>query len=250
MIKSKKLLKYGSIKHGFFNRQGGVSKGIYKSLNCGKGSKDDKKKINININRVSKKIGFKKNNLILLNQTHSNKIYFIKSIPKRKLSGDGMITIKKKIALGILTADCAPVFIFDPTTNLIGAAHAGWRGAYNKIIIKIVKNFSKNGCDLKKLVGVIGPCIGRDSYEVKNDFKTKFLKQNKSNLRYFKIIRKKIYFDLADFIKGQMINCGLKNVEIIKKDTFIKKNNFFSSRSSLKNHENDYGRNLSVIMIK
>ena len=132
MIKSKKLKKFNNIKHGFFNNKGGVSSGIYKSLNCGIGSDDNKKDVLKNLKIVSEKIDIKKK-LILLNQLHSNKIYFVNKIPKKKLSGDGLISNARNIAIGILTADCAPIFFFDPKKNIIGAAHAGWKGAYKNI---------------------------------------------------------------------------------------------------------------------
>ena len=138
MIQSKLIKKYNNISHGFFNKLGGFSKGIYKSLNCGIGSKDIKKHVNANINKVCKKIGCSKNHLILLNQIHSNKVHIINKLPKNKLYGDAMITNKKKIALGILTADCAPIFIYDPDNNFIGAVHVGWKGAYKKIIQKMI----------------------------------------------------------------------------------------------------------------
>tara|TARA_Y100001970_G_scaffold111075_1_gene138656 strand:- start:316 stop:1068 length:753 start_codon:yes stop_codon:yes gene_type:complete len=250
MIKSNHLLKYKFIKHSFFNRNGGVSKGIYRSLNCGPGSKDKKKNINRNLNIVAKKIGCKKNKIILLNQIHSNKFYFIKNKPNKKLKGDGLITNKKKLALGILTADCAPVIIIDPEKKIISNTHVGWRGAYKKIISKVVNSFIKKGSNPNKLVAVIGPCIGKNNYEVKNDFKKKFLKKDNLNIKFFKNLNKKIYFNLSAYIRSEMVSLGVKSIEIINKDTFPKKNNFFSSRNSLKNHENDYGRNLSIIMIK
>ena len=114
MTVSKILKKNKNIVHYFFGMKGGVSSGQYRSLNCGPGSKDKKKNINRNLNIVAKKIGCKKNKIILLNQIHSNKFYFIKNKPNKKLKGDGLITNKKKLALGILTADCAPVIIIDP----------------------------------------------------------------------------------------------------------------------------------------
>ena len=119
MIKSKKLKEFKNIKHGFFNSLGGVSSGQYKSLNCGIGSKD--KKINVikNLEITSKKISIKKNKLVLLRQIHSNKIYFIKKIPKKKLIGDGVITNSKNIAFGILTADCAPILFYDSKKILL-----------------------------------------------------------------------------------------------------------------------------------
>ena len=250
LIKSKKLIKYKLIAHGFFNRKGGVSKGIYKSLNCGLGSNDKLKNINKNLTIVSNKIGCKKKNLILLKQNHSSKFHVINNPPKKKIMGDGLITRKKEIALCILAADCAPVFIFDPINKIISAAHVGWKGAYKKILIKMIKKFIKFGSIKSNILIAIGPCIAQRSYEVKTDFRKKFLNQDKKYTKYFKKVKKIMYFNLGDFIKGQLVDFGVKNIDVIKKDTYNKKNNFFSSRSSLKNRENDYGRNISVIMIK
>ncbi len=249
MIKSKKLKKFNNIKHGFFNNKGGVSSGIYKSLNCGIGSDDNKKDVLKNLKIVSEKIDIKKK-LILLNQLHSNKIYFVNKIPKKKLSGDGLISNARNIAIGILTADCAPIFFFDPKKNIIGAAHAGWKGAYKKIGKKMINYFIRKGSKLNNIFAVIGPCISQKNYEIKNDFKKKFLKQNPKNEKHFKIIKNKIYFDLKGYIFRQLKNAGINNIEIIKKDTFNPKNNFFSARRSLKKKINDYGRNISIIMIK
>ena len=249
MIKSKKLSRYKIIRHGFFDRRGGVSKGIYKSLNCGLGSKDRIIDIKKNLKIVSKKMGFKINKLILLNQVHGNKFFIINNIPRKKLRGDGAITNKKNIALGILTADCAPILIFDFTNKIIAAAHAGWRGAYKKIVKKIIKKLISLGSKKENIVTIIGPCIAQKNYEVRYDFKRKFLNQQKKNKNYFKNVRKKIYFSLRDYLKGQLEDIGIKNIEIIKKNTYNRKNNFYSSRRSKKNNH-DYGRNISVIMIK
>ena len=250
MIKSNKLKIFKSIKHGFFNSVGGVSSGLYKSLNCGVGSKD--KKINVinNLKIVSKKIGTKKNKLTLLIQVHSNKIYFLNKIPKKKLIGDGLLTNSKNMAIAILTADCAPILFYDPKKNIIGAAHAGWKGAYKKIAIKMINYFKKKGSNLNDLYAIIGPCISQNNYEIKEDFRKKFLNQSLSNKKHFKKEKNKIYFDLRGYIFQQLKNKGIKNIEIIKKDTFSPKNKFFSARRSLKNKINDYGRNISIIMIK
>ena len=250
MIKSKILRNQKYISHYFFNRLGGTSKGIYKSLNCGKGSKDNKGNINKNLKKICRKIKCTKTKLVLLNQTHSNKVFLIKKIPKNKPIGDALITSKSKYALGILTADCAPVFIFDPKKNIISAIHAGWKGAYKKIIYKTIDELKIKGSNVKDLIVVVGPCISKYNYEIKKDFLSKFIKQNKKNIRFFSFNKKKIFFSLNEYIRSQLKNIGVKNIEIINKDTYLRKNNFFSSRRSLKNKYYDYGRNLSVIMIK
>ena len=249
MIKSKKLQKFKNIKHGFFNNIGGVSSGVYKSLNCGIGSHDNKKNVIKNLKIVSKKIGLKKK-IILLHQLHSNKIFFVNKISKKKLFGDGLITNVTRLAIGILTADCAPILFFEPKKNIIGAAHVGWKGAYKKIGLKMINYFKKKGSKLNDIFAVIGPCISQNNYEVKNDFRAKFLKQSLKNKKHFKIIKNKIYFDLKGHIFRQLKDAGINNIEIIKKDTFNPKNNFFSARRSLKKKINDYGRNISIIMIK
>ncbi len=250
MIRSKKLLKFKNVRHGFFNQKGGVSKGIYKSLNCGFGSNDKIQNINKNIEIVCKKIGCNKNNLILLNQLHSNIVHKISKIPNKKLKGDSLITDRKGIALGVLTADCAPVLIYDPVNNLISAFHAGWKGAYKKIVLTTLEKFRLNGSNFNDLIAVIGPCISNKNYEVKRDFFNKFIIKEKSNKKFFNHRNNKLYFNLNNYLKQNFFNLGVKNVEIVKKDTYVPSNNFFSARRSLKEKLNDYGRNISVIMIK
>ena len=196
------------------------------------------------------KIGCNKKNLILLDQVHSNIVHNVNRVTKKKLKGDSLITGKKGIALGILTADCAPVFIYDPINNLISALHAGWKGAFKQIISKTIKKFKIKGSNLNDLIVVIGPCISKNNYEVKKDFLNKFIVKEKSNKNFFNYKNNKIFFSLNDFIKKSFLDLGIKNIEIIKKDTYILSNNFFSARRSLKKKLNDYGRNISVIMIK
>ena len=213
------------------------------------GSNDNKKNVLKNLSIISKKIGTKKK-IVLLNQLHSNKIFFINQSSKKKLLGDGLATNTRGIAIGILTADCAPILFFDNKKKIIGAVHSGWRGAYKNIGKKMINFFKKKGSNLNDIIAVIGPCISQNNYEIKNDFKAKFLKQSSSNNRHFKIVKNKIFFDLKGYIFRQIKKAGINNIEIIKKDTFNPKNNFFSARRSLKNKINDYGRNISIIMIK
>ncbi len=252
MIKSKKLSKFQQINHGFFDKKGGKSTGIYKSLNCGVGSSDSKKNVLNNLKIVCKKINCSSKNLILLNQIHSSKFYFINKnykFKKKKLNGDALITNVKKIALGVLVADCVPILIYDKNLKIISAIHAGWKGVYKEIIKKVVKFLIKKGSNTKNLVAVIGPSISEKSYEVQKDFKGKFLKKDKQSKFFFKIRKNKTYFGLNKYVYYHLKKLGIKNLEIIKKNTFDPKNNFFSARRSIQNKENDYGRNISVIMI-
>ena len=252
MIKSKKLSKFQQINHGFFDKKGGKSTGIYKSLNCGIGSSDSKKNVLNNLKVVCKKINCSSKNLILLNQIHSSKFYFINKnykFKKKKLNGDALITNVKKIALGVLVADCVPILIYDKNLKIISAIHAGWKSVYKEIIKKVVKFLIKKGSNTKNLVAVIGPSISEKSYEVQKDFKDKFLKKDKQSKFFFKIRKNKTYFGLNKYVYYHLKKLGIKNLEIIKKNTFDPKNNFFSARRSIQNKENDYGRNISVIMI-
>ncbi len=250
MIKSKILDKTKIVNHGFFNKKNGFSKGIYKSLNCGKGSKDKKTNVNKNLIYVKDKIGSKLNSIVLLYQVHSSKFFFIKKIPKKKIIGDALITNIKNLPIGILTADCAPILILDYKKKIIGAVHVGWRGAYKNIINKVLRKFVKSGSKKKDIIAAIGPSIGQKNYEVGKEFKHKFIRKNKRNSIFFKFKQKKIYFNLVKFIYHQLNSFGISKIDVIRKDTFDKKNNFFSARRSLKRKEPDYGRNISVIMLK
>ena len=149
----------------------------------------------------------------------------------------------------MLTADCAPLIIYDPKKIVVSVVHAGWKGAYKGIVQKVVNYLVKKGSKKKDLVSVIGPSISVSSYEVKNDFYKKFLKQNKKNKVFFKLIRKRMFFDLKKYITNQLLRLGIKKIEVINKDTFKLKNTYFSARRSLIKKENDYGRNISIIMI-
>ena len=197
-----------------------------------------------------KKINSKRKRIFLPNQIHSNKFYLIpKKIGNKKIKCDAIITNQKKIPIGVLTADCAPIIIFDPKRMFISIVHAGWKGAFKEIVKKVIVFFKKKGSNVKDLIVVIGPCISVKNYEIKKDFLKKFLKKDKKNKIYFKFIHNKIFFDLRKYISFQIKSLGINKLEIINKDTFSGKNSYFSARRSLVKKENDYGRNISLIMI-
>ncbi len=252
MFKSKKLSKFKNIEHAFFNKLGGKSIGIFKSLNCGPGSSDNKKNIQKNLEIVRNKINTKSKKIVLLNQVHSSCFHYISknsNLHNNKLEGDALITDKKNLPIAVLTADCAPILIHDEKKNMIAAIHAGWKGAYKGIVKKVVKFMIKKGCSPKNITVAIGPCISSNNYEVKEDFKKKLLKKDKKNIIFFTITKNKNYFSLNKYIHFQLESLNIKKIDIINKDTFNAKNNFFSARRSISRNENDYGRNISIIMI-
>ena len=251
MIVSKKLSKFKEISHGFFDNKGGCSKGIYRSLNCGPGSYDDKKKVLKNLRIVKNKINRNSKNIFLLHQIHSNKFIFINKYSKykKKKRADAVITDIPKLPIAILTADCAPILIYDKQKKMIGAIHAGWKGAYKGIISKVINFMIKKGCKKKNIIAAIGPCIAQKNYNVREDFRRKFLKKDKKNMVFFKKRKNLICFDLSKYIKSQLKLMKITNLDTINIDTFPKKNNFFSARRSLHLNHDDYGRNISLIMI-
>ena len=252
MLQSKKLSKSISINHGFFNKKGGVSKGIYKSLNCGPSSKDKKINIQKNLQVVKEKICNDSKKIFFVKQVHGNKfIYISKSskINNRSIKADAIVTDKKKFPIAVLTADCVPLLILDKKREMIATIHAGWKGAYKGIVQKVIKFMLSKGCSPKEMTVAIGPSIAMKSYEVKKEFKSKFIKKNKQNSNFFVNKEDKIYFNLPNYVKTQVKLSKIKNIDILNIDTFNKKNNFFSARRSLKLQHDDYGRNISIIMI-
>ncbi len=250
MFASNKLKKQKEIKHFFFSRKGGFSKGIYESLNCGLGSKDSKLKVKKNLKYVAEKLQIKENNLKLMYQTHSNKVSIItrKNLRKKRFSSDAIITKLKGIGIGVVTADCVPILIYEKKKKIIGCIHAGWRGAFSGIIentIKKIKRINSNN----KIIASIGPCIGKKNYEVDLKFYRKFINQSKKNKIYFSSSSKnKKLFDLRRYVFDKLKKLNIE-IDNLKYDTFQDKNNFFSYRRSKKLKELDYGRTISAIVL-
>ena len=252
MLFSKKLAKFKKIKHGFFNRRGGKSEGVYKSLNCGLGSRDKKKNVKKNLDIVKSKFGKNIKDIFLVSQFHSNKFIFIdKNFKKRRsrIKADAIITDQNKQPIGVLTADCVPILIFDNKKNIISSIHAGWKGAYKGIINNVINFMLKKGCRPENMTAAIGPSISHKSYNVKQNFRRKFIFKNPKNKIFFKEKKDNIYFNLPLYVKFQLKIKKIRNIDMLNIDTFDKKNNFFSARRSLKLRHADYGRNISIIMI-
>ena len=251
MIQSKKLKKLKGITHSFFNKKGGKSTGIYKSLNCGLGSNDKKINVRKNLKIVKSIFNKKTKNIFLLHQIHSNKFVYIDKghVIKKKIKADAIITNKRNFPIGVLTADCVPILIYDDVSKIIAAIHAGWKGAYKDIISRVIRFMLKKGCERKNIHAAIGPSITQKSYNVKRDFFKKFIKKNIKNSIFFKKKKNLIYFDLPGYVKSQLKINKISTIDHININTFEEKNNFFSARRSLRLKHDDYGRNISIIMI-
>ena len=252
MFFSKKLQKFKNLRHCFFSRKNGFSKGYYESLNCGLGSGDKKENVLKNLHLVSKKILCKEKLLITLNQIHSNKVVYFEneSSIKNKLPGDAIVTKIKNVAISILTADCAPILLYDHSKKIIGCIHSGWKGILNGVIGNTIKKFKELNSDIDNLIAVVGPCIGKESYEVKIDFYERFVSHDLKYEEFFKkIMDGKYIFDLRGFINKELSNLNIRNIENIDMDTFSEQETFFSYRRSCHNNEKNYVRCISVILM-
>ena len=250
MFYSENLNKNKNIKHCFFSRKNGASKGIYASLNCGIGSKDDKLNVKKNLEIVSKEFNIDSKCLVLMNQKHSSKVEIVENKNNFiKVDSDAILTKSESLALCVLTADCAPILVYEEKERIIGCIHAGWKGAISGIIENTIKKLKDMDGKIEKLSVCVGPCIAQKNYEVKEDFKKKFIKKDRNNLKFFKINKKKLYFDLTKYIYSSLKTNAVKHVDFLKIDTYDAKNKFFSARRALKLNHRDYGRNISIIML-
>ena len=252
MFFSKQLKNISNLKHCFFSRKNGVSKGIYNSLNCSINSKDNKENVIQNINIVSKKLNCEKKPIVALNQNHGNKVVCFNNRQdvKNKIIGDAIVTTMKNVGISVLTADCVPILIYNPKKKIVGCVHAGWKGALNGIIENTVDKFLELNSNTRDLVVAIGPCINHHHYEVGHDFYKKFVDQNNNNQQFFIVLNDKKYlFNIRSYINAKLIRLGINNIDHIEMDTFSNKENFFSYRRSKKNDDKDYGRCISVIIM-
>jgi YfiH family protein len=250
VILSKTFSEFKGVKHGFFTRNGGTSSGIYSSLNCGYGSEDKKEHIIENRRRVSRKLHINPEALLTIDQMHSDKVILVPKLWDHDSApqADGMVTNESGIGLGILTADCAPVLFADSRQGVIGACHAGWRGALGGIIEKTVEKMVSLGSLRQNINAVVGPCISQLSYQVSKEFKDQFVTTDQSYSLFFEEDgREHFRFSLCNFILNLSEKSKIKNCEIIRRDNYTETETFFSYRRSKFNQEKDYGRCISVI---
>lgn len=248
-LQSATISQLPGITHGFFGRQGGISEGIFASLNCGPGSGDVREHVMENRNRVSKALGG--TNLLTLYQIHSPNAVIATEPWEQGPQADAMATNVPGLALGILTADCAPVLLADSKARVIGAAHAGWKGALTGVIDSVLEKMESLGADRARISAAIGPCIGQSNYEVGPEFIARFAEAGKDNTRFFVPSDKADHwrFDLEAYVAHRLREAGLTNIEPLSACTYARESDFFSFRRATHRAEKGYGRQLSGIVL-
>ncbi len=253
MITLGQLNDLSGIRHGFFTRDGGVSDGLYASKNCGFGSDDARENVARNRARCMAELAARAPALVTVHQTHSATAVAatVPWEPDGAPRADALVTDRPGIALGILTADCAPVLLVDPRGGVIGAAHAGWRGALDGVIEATVAAMQALGAEPGRLVCGIGPRIGRRSYEVGPEFRDRFLAADPENDFFFSPAPRdgRLLFDLVTYVARRLVALGVAEVVLAPNDTFVEEQRFFSYRRACLRGEPDYGRCLSAIVI-
>jgi YfiH family protein len=253
MISLSALNDFTRVRHGFFTREGGVSQGLYASLNCGPGSKDDPEAVRENRRRVTDLLDLPAEALVTLYQTHSAEVVTVtEPWPADRLpQADAMVTNRPGVALGILTADCAPVLLADGKHGVVGAAHAGWKGALGGVLDNTVAAMVSLGARQTDIVAAIGPCIGHRSYEVGPEFSGPFLAEESNNADFFAPAPRAGHalFDLPGYLSRKLAKLGVHEVTRVPADTCRDEGRFFSYRRATLRGEADYGRQVSVILL-
>jgi YfiH family protein len=240
------------LRHGFFTRQGGVSTGVYESLNVGVGSRDDPEAVRENRARAAAIFGAPPERLLTCYQIHSSRAVIADQPWTERPEADAIASRTPGLMLGALAADCAPVLLVDPEAKVIGAAHAGWKGALGGVVQATVDAMTTLGARPSRMLAAVGPCIGTASYEVGLEFLETFLSEAPGSERFFSPGQApdKRQFDLPAFVLGRLDAAGVGQAEWIGRDTYAEPELFFSNRRAVHRGESDYGRLLSAIMLE
>lgn len=239
------------IRHGFMTRAGGVSEGIYDSLNCGLGSDDERARVLENRRRVLEMVGIPAKTLLTAYQVHSPDVLVVEEEwregPRPKV--DALVTTRRNIAIAASHADCVPILFADPEVRVVAAAHAGWRGAVGGVLQATVKQMCALGAKPERMRAGVGPCIGPASYEVGAEFPAPFLARDPANARFFRPAQRAGHhmFDLEAYVAAELAAMKLGAIEVAHRDTCAEAETFFSYRRSCLRKEPDYGRHVSVI---
>ena len=253
MLQAASLSKLAGIRHGFFTRSGGVSQGVYASLNGGLGSNDAPDNVAENRARMAAALGVPVGHLLTAYQIHSPDVAVVDKpwTKENRPRADAIVTRTPRLAIGVSTADCGPLLFADPQACVIGAAHAGWRGAFTGIIEAVIAAMEKLGADRARIAAVLGPTISQPNYEVGPEFVDRFLAAAADNTRFFRPSERAGHamFDLAGYIAARVRGAKIANFEDLGLCTFAEPDRFFSYRRTTKLGEPDYGRHINAIAL-
>jgi hypothetical protein len=251
-LTSARLARLKGVRHAFFTRAGGVSTGIYESLNLGRGSKDDPEAVAENRRRAASLFDTGPERLLACYQTHST-IARVAEGPwgDERPEGDAIVTVTPGLVCGALHADCAPVLLADEKARVVASVHAGWKGALDGVVQSAVSAMTALGAEPDRITAAVGPCIAQDSYEVGREFLERFAHHDPGSERFFRDGAEagKFHFDLPGFVLWRLHQAGVRDAEWIGRDTCAEADAFFSNRRAFKRGEGDYGRLMSAIML-
>jgi YfiH family protein len=251
-LKSVLLSRAKGVRHAFFTRLGGVSEGVYSSLNVGVGSKDNPAHVQENRTRCATEMGADLRHLLTCYQIHSSIVVDAAWPWDERPEADGVVTSRPGLVCSALAADCAPILLADPVARVVGAAHAGWKGALGGVVAAAVEAMVAEGAKRENIVAAVGPCIGQASYEVDTDFEARFADQALGSEKFFipgKTADKR-QFDLPGFVLHRLNEQGVTQAHWIGRDTCAEEEWFFSNRRGFLKGEPDYGRLLSAIVLE
>jgi polyphenol oxidase len=253
MLEPKTSKALAGVPHGFFGRSGGVSDGLYSSLNCGLGSKDKREHVLENRDRVARHLGSIGSQLLTCYQIHSATAVIVDQpwAPNAQPKADALVTRTSGIVLGALAADCTPVLFADVKAGIVAAAHAGWKGAIGGILQSTVETMIGIGANRKDIVAVVGPCISQVNYEVGAEFEAQFCAEHAENKKYFSIPpgKSKAHFDLPGYVADQLAGTRIGYVSNESVCTYPDGSGLFSYRRTTHRGEADYGRQISAIVL-
>lgn len=237
-------------RHGFFTRRGGASSGVFEGLNCGRGSSDQKEAVAINRARVAQAMDVAPEALVGVHQIHSNLVSTVSAPPDAPAHADALVTCEPEIALSVLTADCMPVLFADTDAGVVGAAHAGWKGAFDGVLDATLAAMEALGASRDNTVAIIGPCISQAAYEVGPEFVERFLDEDPESARHFANgPGDRALFDLPGFGLRKLRDAGVGTAEWIRHCTYSDARRFYSYRRSCHRNEADYGRLIASIRL-
>jgi purine-nucleoside/S-methyl-5'-thioadenosine phosphorylase / adenosine deaminase len=253
MLQAQSLSKLPGIRHGFFTRVGGVSEGVYESLNGGVGSEDSSAKVAENRARMAKHLGVAPDRFLTCYQIHSPEVVVAETPwpSNERPRADAIVTRTPNLAIGVSTADCGPVLLADPEARVIGAAHAGWRGALTGVIEQAVATMEKLGAKRERIVAAAGPMIRQPNYEVGQDLIDRFIAVDPNAIRFFKPAQRPGHsmFDLAGYVVSRLRRAEIAEIEDLGLCTYADPAQFYSYRRATHRAEPDYGRHINAIAL-